>query len=168
MLFAVAVGWMPAAAIAYCPGNDRLLPHYDPKFYSVTEEFSRARYVVTVRVISETWLGEDGAKKALKPPFQNGASRPWGFDPYLGAYYRVKIISVFKGRPSTTLRVFSENSTGRFILNVGADYLLFVTNETFDVIGSQFTVDTCGNSASLDKAQVTLSQVRRLARRQQF
>jgi hypothetical protein len=55
-------------------------------------------------------------------------------------------------RPAT-LRLFSEDSTGRFWFDVGSKHVLFVSEETFDPsIGQNLTVDTCGNSQPLSKA----------------
>jgi hypothetical protein len=61
---------------AYCLGNDKSLPSYDPKYYSVSREFRRSKYVVKARVLREIWLGYDGKEKPLQPPFQKGAPRP--------------------------------------------------------------------------------------------
>ena len=129
---ALALGTVPANARAFCIGGDKTFPSYDPQYYSVDHEFRRATYVIKAKVIRETWLGDDGKEKALQPPFQNGGSRPWGFDPYLGAYYDVQVETPFKGKPPLDLRLFSENSTARFWFDVGSEHVLFVTEETFD------------------------------------
>ena len=151
---------LPRIVDAYCIGWDSSLPNYDPEYYSVAHEFARAKYVVTGRVLKETWLGEDGKPKPLQPPFQDGRLRPWGFDPYSGALYNIRIIHVFKGKPSNRLQLFSENSTARFWLDVGSEYLFFVTDEEFDKpIGSRLTIDTCGNSATMAKAGPTIQAI---------
>ena len=162
--FLLAAIWAPADADAYCAGSDPSQPDYDPHYYSVSHEFQRAKYVVRARVTRETWLGEDGTTKPLTPPFQNGAPRPWGFDPYLGAYYVVKILHAFKGDPSAELRLFSENSTARFWFALGSEHILFITEESFDPpIGEALTIDTCGNSAAIQKAHATLRAIERLS-----
>jgi hypothetical protein len=69
----------------------------------------------------------------LKPPFQYKAPRPWGFDPYIGAFYDAEVVQVFKGKPAAQLRLFSENSTARFWLGVGDEFIMFVTEELFDL-----------------------------------
>lgn len=143
--------------LAYCPGLDPSLPGYAPGYYSVPNELKRSRYVVVGRVIGETWLGDDGKPKPLQPPFQGGSSRPLGFDPYAGALYEIKVIRMIKGRPVPRLALFSENSTARFWLEVGKEYLFFVSEETFDdPIGRRLTIDTCGNSAPLAAAKDVL------------
>jgi len=151
---------MPCITEASCPGLDPLLPGYDPDYYSVSKELARSRYVVVGRVVSETWLGEDGKPKALQPPFQGGRPRPWGFDPYIGAVYDIEVLRVIKGRPGPRVALFSENSTARFWLDVGGEYLFFISEETFDEpIGRRLTIDTCGNSASSEKAKEVLKRL---------
>jgi hypothetical protein len=116
----------------------------------VGREFSQSRFVIEATAERETWLGENEKPKALKPPFQSGQPRPWGFDPYMGAYFDVLVRSAFKGNPPKHLRLFSENSTARYWLKTGTKYLLFVIESKFDPpIGRALTVDTCGNSAEL-------------------
>ena len=158
LLATIAV--MPCITEAYCPGLDPLLPGYDPDYYSVSKELARLRYVVVGRVVSETWLGEDGKPKALQPPFQDGRPRPWGFDPYVGAVYDIKVLLVIKGQPGPQVTLFSENSTSRFWLDVGGEYLFFISEETFDQpIGQRLTIDTCGNSAPAAKAKEILKRL---------
>ena len=155
----------PNAARAYCVGWDKTLPNYDPHYYSVSHEFQRAKYVVKAKVVREIWVGEDGKAKSLHPPFQNGGPKPWGFDPYAGAYYRLQGETTFKGKPPPQLTIFSENTTARFWFDVGSEQVLFVTDETFDApIGKRLTMDTCGNSKPLPKATSLLRDLGQLAR----
>ena len=170
LLCVVTFGALPSTARAYCVGWDKSLPNYDPRYYSVSHEFGRSKYVLEARVVRETWLGEDGKEKPLQPPFQNGGPRPWGFDPYIGAYYDVQVLRVFKGRPPGMLRLFSENSTARFWLAVGSTHVLFVSEGEFDKpggrslpVGRSLTIDTCGASQPLDKAGALLSKLKSLA-----
>src|SRR5438309_1413652 len=88
---------IPSTAWAYCPGTDKTFPGYDPHYYSLAKEFGRSKYVIVGSMARETWLGEDGRPKRLKGPFQSGAKRPWGFDPYAGVYYDVRVQRSFKG-----------------------------------------------------------------------
>jgi hypothetical protein len=115
-------------------------------------------------VLKETWVGEDGKEKALQPPFQNGSPRPWGFDPYAGAFYDLQVERAFKGKPPLTVRVFSENATDRFWLDKGQDILAFVSTEVFEApIGKQFTLDTCGNFRPFPKANGIMAAVLKAA-----
>lgn len=146
----VALLGIAAPASAYCAGLDKSRPGYPPTYYSLANEFKRASYVAIVRAERETWLGEDGRPKPLRPPFQYGNSRPWGFEDYIGTRFDVRVIQTFKGRPQKTLQLFSENSTARFWLDVGREYVILATEETFDApIGRGLTLDTCGNSPKL-------------------
>lgn len=150
-MISLLLGAIPSSAFAYCVGSEKTLPNYDPNYYSVGHEFHRSQYVVKAKVLKETWIGEDGKEKALQPPFQNGSPRPWGFDPYLGAFYNLQIETVFKGSPTSTLRVFSENSTARFWLDKGQEILAFISPE--GPIGERLTLDTCGNFRPFPKAK---------------
>ena len=94
------------------------------------------------------------------------AAKPRGFDSYIGAYYDVDVIETFKGGPPKRLRLFSENTTARFWLDVGSELLIFVTDELFDPpIGWKPTLDICGNSSLANNSQATVSQVKQLASR---
>ena len=149
------------AAQALCSGTDPQMPWSSPDYYSVAKERVRARYVVIARSVRETWLGEDGRPRPLVPPYQGGAATPNGFDPYAGAMYRVKVLRVFKGKPPAVFTVFSENTTSRFRLEPGKDYLLFVSEGLFDApIGRHLTIDSCGNSAPRADAAETLRRLR--------
>jgi hypothetical protein len=150
---------------AYCVGNDKLLPGYDPNYYSVSHEFRRSEYVVKARVLREIWIGYDGKEKILQPPFQQGTARPGGLDAYAGVYYDVKVLQAFKGNPESELRLFSANSTGRFWLKVGFDYILFISEDSFDPpIGIKLTTDNCGNSAGIKAAQATVHALEGLSK----
>jgi hypothetical protein len=141
-LFLLAIG-IAQPAFAYCQGweIDGL------GYYSVPNEFARARYVAIVRVDRVTWLGEDGKPKTELQPIPKGSSRPWGFDTYLGTFFDVTPLRVLKGKPPAHFRLFSENSTARFWLEPGGEYVVFVADGKFDPpVQSALTVDTCGNS----------------------
>lgn len=159
------LGLGASAAAAYCPGSDESSPDYDPRFYSVSNEFARSEYVVVAQVTGITWLGEDGRPTTLRPPFMNGGDAPMGFDPYLGAYYDLAVTRALKGRPDGRLRLFSENTSSRFRLEPDGRYLLFIADDTFEMIGAKSTIDACGNSAPLGSAQDVLRVVERLFQR---
>lgn len=82
----------------------------------------------------------------------------WGFDPYSGALYDIRIIHVFKGKPTNRLQLFSENSSARFWLDVGSEYLFFVT-EFGQPIGPRLTIDTCGNSTAMARAKPVIQAI---------
>ncbi|MFO1255684.1 MAG: hypothetical protein U1E37_08455 [Sphingomonadaceae bacterium] len=142
--------FMAQPAYAYCPGweIDGL------RYYSVPREFNRASYVAVVKVSNETWLDEDGKRK------------PSEFDGNIGAYYSVSLVWAYKGRPPPQMRLFSENSTARFSMRVGKEYVVFITKEEFNrPVGMALTVDTCGNSpVQMSRASRLIARLKRLSR----
>jgi hypothetical protein len=147
-----------AGAGAYCdPATDR----------SIRGEFRRSIWVGTVRVERVTWLGEDRRPAPLKPPLMLG-SIPGGFDPYLGAYYRVKSAQIFKGSVPRRFQIFSENTSARTPLAIGRSYLVFlyrVTRSDEYQRKGDLMIDYCGNSSIDAKWTKPLAIVRRLAKR---
>jgi hypothetical protein len=75
-----------------------------------------------------------------------------------GTAYVVRVDETLKGKPPTQIRLFSENSSGRFPMRVGTQYLLFVDNLQRSVI------DNCGNSGMVSSRRHVLSVVRSLRR----
>lgn len=160
--FCALFGLISSGAHAYCPG--------DAKYYSVGKEFGRSKFVIVGTADRETWIGEDGKSKPLRPPFQFGGPRPWGFDPYEGAFYDVRVQQSFKGAAPKHVRLFSENSTARFWLKTGRSYVLFVTTERFAPVqgprvGLQLTIDTCGNSTEVAAGAGLMAELQQLAAR---
>lgn len=151
----------PVPALAFCLTS---LPETPRDYYSVAKEFDRSTYVATVHVTKEVWIGEDGKPTKLHPPFLNGGSQPLGFDPYQGAFYEVDVLKAYKGAPNPKLRLFSENTTARFPMGVGDDYLVFLFPEQTDGLGSQLGLDNCGNSGPLKYGARALRAVRGLAK----
>lgn len=100
-----ALSLAPSNAWSYCPGAGRDFPGYDPRYYSVAKEYARSKYVIIATMDRETWLGEEGKPKPLKRPFQFGGKRPWGFDPYVRAYYDGRVQRSFKGAAPRHLRI---------------------------------------------------------------
>jgi hypothetical protein len=123
--------------------------------------------VVEAKVATETWIADDGKPKPLAPPYGPGSKRPWGLKaPYIGAWYELEVLRSFKGNAPHHLRLFSENSTARFWLDKGRRYFLFVGEERFDPpIGWAATIDTCGNSKSVDGTGGLLRTLERLGAR---
>jgi hypothetical protein len=74
-----------------------------------------------------------------------------------GVMYTVIVDEVLRGSVPTRMRLFSENSSGRFLMHVGSTYLLFV----YRAVGRTI-VDACGNSGVLSERAAVLESVRRL------
>jgi hypothetical protein len=138
-------------AWAYCP------PNLD---YSISGEFRRADIVAIVRAEGVTWLDENRRPTRLRKPLTFG-NHPGGFDPYIGAYYTVRLVKGFKGHPPRTFRVFSENTTARTPLRMGPNLLVFLTRtrtgDEYHRVGD-LKVDSCGNSSLATARKVALLQ----------
>ena len=76
---------------------------------------------------------------------------------YDGHNYTVQVHEVFKGNPTNTVVIFSENSSGRFPMSVGSTYILFVYYEL-----GRYQIDSCGNSGLLSEKQNVVQNVRQL------
>lgn len=65
-------------------------------------------------------------------------------DVWAGTLYKLKVEAILKGKPESSVQVFSPNDSGRLPLVNGSRYLLFLYKE-----GGHLTADACGNSAKL-------------------
>lgn len=152
LLSIVAACTLAGAASAYCP------PDVD---YSVRGEFERGDYVGVVRVLGVTWLDEERRPTRLHGKLMLGAI-PGGFDPYVGADYRVEPERTFKGAAAGPLTIFSENTSARTPLTVGARYLVSLERQTgadeYRRVGD-LMIDYCGNSAILSNADPALAVI---------
>jgi len=122
---------------------------YPNEDYSVAAEFHRSDIVALVRATGVVWLDENREPTRLKRPLTFG-KMPGGFDPYIGAYYSVRLVRRFKGNPPSRFRIFSENTTARTPLRMGPTLLLFIYRtrvaDDYKNVGD-LVVDNCGNSA---------------------
>jgi hypothetical protein len=75
-----------------------------------------------------------------------------------GTTYTVSVVRTFRGALSPTVELFSENSSGRFPMDSGATYLLFVYKNM-----GRLAVDNCGNSGLLSSSGDVRDVVERLA-----
>jgi hypothetical protein len=105
---------------------------------SVTDEYTKSHGVLIGRVISSEPVGES--------------------KDYLDGYiYTVKVKEKIRGNVADPLILFSENSSGRFPMSVGIEYVLFV----YEALGRTM-VDNCGNSGPLSEKKDVARTVRRL------
>jgi hypothetical protein len=74
-----------------------------------------------------------------------------------GWLYDLSTQELFRGSQTQVVEVFTENSSGSFLLDVGKRYLIFA-NE----LDGRLTITNCGNSALLLKAQDAIRELRRL------
>ena len=107
---------------------------------SVAEEYKAAKAVIAATVVAERLIPSAEA------------------DFYDGTLYRIQVDKTFRGSLGESAEIFSENSSGRFPMTVGAKYLLFVHTGT-----AGMRVNYCGNSGLLPKRRKELKQIERLA-----
>jgi len=120
---------------------------YSDTFPTVTQEFAASKFVFVGRVLSTKEI-------AVKSESITG-----------GTFYTLEVSDVLKGKLPHRVRLYSENSSGRFPMVVGKRYLIFTDYSIFEGIrGWQLAVNSCGNSGPFPKANDTLTIVRKLSK----
>ncbi len=109
---------------------------------SLEQEYENSAVVFVGRVISKEFTSE--SKNYLD-----------------GITYSVSVQEILRGTSAKTFRLFSENSSGRFPMRVGATYLVFA----YEALG-RLTVDSCGNSGKLPEKAEVLSVLRKMKSRE--
>ncbi len=127
ILGAVVFGWSSAAS-AFCLNG----------FLSLEQEYQSSSTVLVGRVLSEKFTPE--TKNHLE-----------------GTTYSVRVEEMFHGSAIKTIKLFSENSSGRFPMKVGTAYLIFVHKEL-----DWSAVDNCGNSGELSKRSEAIAKLRKM------
>jgi hypothetical protein len=110
---------------------------------TIPGEFNSSLYVVVATPISSTHIPE--------------SSHGYFLD---GDETTIRVTKVLKGPPTTSLRVFSENSSGRFPLDLHKPYILFLYTQD-----NRLMVDNCGHSGPIENSQSVLSAVQSFAAR---
>jgi hypothetical protein len=105
---------------------------------SIQEEYADSESVFIGRVLEKKDVSESG-----------------GY--YEGDEYIVQVKEVFKGKPGKKIIIFSENSSGRFPMEIGKTYIIFLHQEL-----GRYQIDNCGNSGLLSKKQDTVRSLRQL------
>jgi hypothetical protein len=80
---------------------------------SIGEEFTNSAVVIVGKMISSRGVLESG-----------------GF--VRGAFYSIRVAEVLKGSLSKTVEVYSENSSGRFPMQIGVSHLVFAYEGVFE------------------------------------
>jgi hypothetical protein len=109
--------------------------------YSVAAEFARSDAVIVAKAVS---------RYVVKDPKDE--------DEYGGTLYSVVIMESLRGSLHGRITVYSENSSGRFPLEMDQEYLMFLRADGAHLVG-----DNCGNSGLLVRRQAALVEARRLA-----
>jgi len=109
--------------------------------YTIRAEFSRSDVIAIARV-----------EKSYEVPDEGN----W----YEGTNYGLTLLEVLKGKvPDGKLTVFSENSSGRFPMEVNSTYLVFISTDL-----DRNTIDNCGNSALVAASSDAIKEVKELVR----
>jgi hypothetical protein len=101
------------------------------------EEINAAPKIAIVQVLKEKALSED-------------VSDPIGVTAYL---YTARVLRQLKGAPLKVMKLYSENTSGGYPMDVGEKYLLFISED------EHLWIDNCGHSAPLWQSSATLRQV---------
>jgi len=78
-----------------------------------------------------------------------------GFDE--GHNHTLKVTTVYKGEKTEQITIFSENTSGRFPMEIGKSYLLFVHEYE-----KRLQIDNCGNSGLASKKSEEIKQLHNL------
>lgn len=121
-------------ALAYCPSSP-----------SAKQEFKSSTVVFVGEVIREKEILETGNFIA-------------------GTYYTINVKEVLKGQPAQPTHLYSENTSGRFPMEIGLSYLVFASPELFEGLKTpQLAISNCGNSGALQEAAKALAAARKLS-----
>ena len=133
--------WIAALIISTLPGTTCatcLLGNY-----SVPAEYQRSEAVIS-GVVTDAHLVPDKED----PESSSGIS------------YTIKITHSFRGSLHVKTTIYSENSSGRFPLELGTEYVLFLSKQ-----GHEFVADNCGNSGPYYEKKSTVAAIEKLARK---
>ncbi|MDR3425721.1 MAG: hypothetical protein P4M13_11740 [Alphaproteobacteria bacterium] len=120
----------PSAAQAVCINSDGTSGRHP----SVEKEYNDSDYVISGVVESQ---------KVIPDPDDSTG--------YAGIEYKIRVVRTYKGTGENELKIYSENSSGRFPMNLRTTYLLFIEQHE-----NKLGVDSCGNSGlETDKISVT-------------
>jgi hypothetical protein len=105
---------------------------------SIKQEFNKSIIVCIGRVVAERFTPE--SKDYLE-----------------GVTYTMIVKEVFRGSPSKTIQIFSENSSGRFPMVTSSSYLVFIHKGV-----NRLIVDNCGNSGDVSRKLEEISVLRKM------
>jgi hypothetical protein len=128
--FFVAAFLSLPTAVAFCPRM---------KIY-VNNEFFKSRLVVVGQVLSETTEVDSAG-------FIDASD------------YQIKVLRTYRGSRRQIMSIRSENDSGRFPMQKGEKYLLFVR-----VFEGHFVIDSCGNSGLLSDAEDTIDVIKQMSK----
>ena len=110
--------------------------------YSVPAEYLRSDAVLIGRVLSE-----------------HAVPDPEDPQSFAATIYSIRIEESFRGSHRGTIELYSENTSGRFPMDKGQKYLLFVYRQQ-----GRLSADYCGNSGLLAEKAEVITHVRQFAK----
>jgi hypothetical protein len=105
---------------------------YCDRYPTVPDEFKSSELVLSATVVRKKLVPDS------EPTF------------YAGTIYYLKVHRVYKGAKIAHLKLFSENTSSRFPMDVGTTYLVFAAHEQ-DLFKNTNTyyINSCGNSKQI-------------------
>ncbi|WP_157971336.1 hypothetical protein [Dyella sp. C9] len=146
VLFFAASLWLTcgsAAAVCVDLRGKEIVPRHP----SVSEEYAAAPWVLIGRVT---------ATRDVESPDDPGF--------YGWTIYDVEVVETLKGLPPHRIKLQSENTSARFPMDNGKQYLLFVRFHTEETAGGerlpQNYIDNCGNSGAVEEVDAAIRKAR--------
>ena len=143
--------WLSIPVAAHCTCVDLGGPVDVPRHPSIADEYASVPWVLIVRTT---------ASRDVPSPDDLGF--------YDWTIYDVEVVRVFKGRPPHHIRLLSENTTARFPMDPGKEYLVFVSHSPMvEMAGKEKLpgdyVDNCGNSGAIEDVGRAIRAVKELS-----
>ena len=123
-LWCICLASVPLVANAYCESHP-----------TIKQETLESRSIVVAKVLSERFI-------------MDIPSDPEGV---AATVYRLQVKRRLSGKIPKTVEVISENTSGRFPMDVGSTYLLFVSTSPAGLF-----IDSCGHSDLISNSAETL------------
>jgi hypothetical protein len=124
---------------------------------TLDEDYRQADVVVRAVVTAETRAADDESDMAFR--------KRWGdYSPV--TLHRLRVVEVFKGKPGPSINLFETVDSGRFGVELGDEYLIFLSYyppaefRPEAARGATFVRHTCGQSANWKK--VSSAEITRL------
>jgi len=124
--------FMSVTAFAWCPNYPDI---------SIAEELKRSDFVAVGTVIS---------RFIVVDPVED----PEGYEAEI---FKFKIEQTLSGNPKKEIFLYNENNSGRFPMEVGKKYFIFVSTGK-----NGYWVDSCGNSDEFKTSSNVIAKVKKL------
>ena len=142
--------WLSIPLVSHGACVDFSGPVDVPRHPNVTAEYASSKFVI---------LGRATRARNVSSP-DDPAGYEW-------TVYEVKVLTAFKGQPPKSVKLVSPNTTARFPMDEGKDYLLFIEHSSEPELAGNETlpadfVDNCGNSGLANERSPEIRATRSL------